>query len=116
MMNRNIWFQLAKEKTKGEVGVRPNTNKFQRFQVVVPWFKAKRMFFPLEWQNRFEIQEIVNELSLVSPGGFKSKHDDCLDGISQLQNLRVWQPGGNGEDNDEDWPVDAGNNLDSYVC
>ena len=29
-------------------GIRPNTNKMVRFNIVVPWFKQSRMYFPRE--------------------------------------------------------------------
>lgn len=38
------------------------------------------------------MKEAVNELSLVSPGGFKSKHDDFIDTISMLSSLTPWKP------------------------
>ena len=36
--------------------------------------------------------ECMDELSLVSKGGFKSKHDDFLDTIAMLTALTVWKP------------------------
>lgn len=38
------------------------------------------------------MKEAMNELSLVSPGGFKSKHDDFIDTISMLSSLTPWKP------------------------
>ena len=38
------------------------------------------------------MKEAVNELSLASPGGFKSKHDDFIDTISMLSSLTPWKP------------------------
>ena len=38
------------------------------------------------------MKECINELSLVSPGGFKSKHDDFIDTISMLSSLTPWKP------------------------
>ncbi len=34
----------------------------------------------------------MNELSLASVRGFKSKHDDCIDTVSMLSNLNTWKP------------------------
>jgi hypothetical protein len=39
-----------------------------------------------------EISEVIEELSLVTLEGFKSKHDDAGDCISQLSCLDVWKP------------------------
>ena len=36
--------------------------------------------------------ECINELSLVSVSGFKSKHDDFADTISMLSTLTPWKP------------------------
>ena len=38
------------------------------------------------------MQEAMNELSLVSVSGFRSKHDDFLDTISMLSSLNPWKP------------------------
>ena len=32
------------------------------------------------------------EISLAAVGGFRSKHDDCLDTISQLPLMPIWLP------------------------
>ena len=34
----------------------------------------------------------MNELSLVSVSGFKSKHDDFADTISMLASMHAWRP------------------------
>jgi hypothetical protein len=36
--------------------------------------------------------EAMNELTLASVKGFKSKHDDFIDTISMLASLVVWRP------------------------
>lgn len=36
------------------------------------------------------------ELSQASVGGFRSKHDDGLDTISQLAMMNIWLPSGGG--------------------
>ena len=92
MIQRNVWFSLASENNSALPGIRPNTNKVVRFQTVVPWFKAGKMFFPHEKRKEPEMQEAVSELSLASPGGFKSKHDDFIDTISMLASLGLWKP------------------------
>ena len=73
-------------------GIRPNTNKLVRFNTVVPWFKARKIFFPIEKKTSPEMAECTNELGLVTPGGFKSKNDDFIDTISMLSSLQAWKP------------------------
>lgn len=92
MLERNIYFPLASEGNESKPGIRPNTNKLVRFNTVVPLFKARKIFFPIEKKNSQELVEAYTELSLVTPGGFKSKHDDFADTISMLASLRPWKP------------------------
>jgi len=92
MLERNSFFNLASDKSGSDQGIRPNTNKMVRFNIVVPWFKAHLMYFPAELKETFFIEEFMAELRLVSPAGFKSKNDDCLDTISMLGSLTVWRP------------------------
>jgi predicted phage terminase large subunit-like protein len=92
MLERNIYFPLASEENSKEVGLRPNTNKMVRFNTVVPLFKARKIFFPIEKKNEAPIVEMMTELTLASVGGFKSKHDDAIDTVSMLSSLRPWKP------------------------
>lgn len=92
MLERNIYFPLASEGNDMKPGIRPNTNKMVRFNTVVPLFKARKVFFPLERKNEPPLQEAITELSLASMGGFKSKHDDFIDTISMLSSLTPWKP------------------------
>lgn len=123
MMNRNIYFQLASEGNNNKPGIRPNTNKMVRFNTVVPWFKMGKMFFPMELKGSPEMIEAMDELSLVSKGGFKSKHDDFIDTISMLSLLNPWKPSVssspvNNEDRDY-WEFDIEDDeeyrMDSYI-
>lgn len=92
MMERNIYFPLSSDGNENKPGIRPNTNKMVRFNTVVPMFKLRKMFFPIERKTEPTIQEAMNELGLVSLAGFKSKHDDFLDTISMLSVMRPWKP------------------------
>lgn len=92
MIRRNIWFPLASEGNNTKPGIRPSTNKLVRFQTVVPWFKAGKMYFPIERKTSPEMAEAVNELSLASPSGFRSKHDDFIDTVSMLPAIGLWRP------------------------
>lgn len=92
MLTRNIYFTLASEGNSNKAGIRPNTNKMQRFNIVVPWFKLNRVFFPEERKTSPELAECMDELRLASMAGFKSKHDDFIDTISMLASMTAWKP------------------------
>ena len=70
MLRRNIYFTLATENNSNKPGIRPVTNKMERFNVVVPWFKLGRMWFPTEKKEDIALQELMEELRLVSATGF----------------------------------------------
>jgi phage terminase large subunit-like protein len=94
MLERNIYFALASDGNDTKPGIRPSstTSKLVRFNTTVPWFKARKMFFPSERRLEVPMQEAVNEMSLVSVSGFKSKHDDFLDTVSMLPSMNPWKP------------------------
>lgn len=122
MLIRNIYFTLVSDSNDQNPGIRPTTDKITRFQIVVPWFKLGKMFFPLELKDSEPMVECINELSLVSPSGFRSKQDDFADTISMLQFMKAWRPSEMGEvkkDKDGMWGLepDAENDdiLSSYV-
>ena len=92
MLERNQFFNLARERDSAEPGLRPNTNKMVRFNTVVPLFKARKVFFPIERKTEAPMVEMISELSLAAVGGFKSKNDDGLDTVSQLSSLQPWKP------------------------
>ena len=123
MLERNNYFNLASEGNDSKPGIRPNTNKMVRFNIVVPWFKANQIFFPTELKESDIMQEAVNELSLASPAGFKSKHDDFIDTISMLGSLTTWRPSQSANVTKSDtvdmWDLDdeadSQTRLDSYI-
>ena len=92
MSRKQIYFNLASSGNSNRPGIRPNTNKLQRFYIVVPWFKAGEMFFPEEMKLEKTMIEMMEELKLVSGGGIKSKHDDALDTVSMLAAMNVFLP------------------------
>lgn len=92
MLERNIYFTLASEGNEGKPGMRPNTNKMVRFNTVVPLFKARKVFFPIEKKFEPPMVEAMNELSLIAVSGIRSKHDDFLDTASMLSSLHTWKP------------------------
>jgi len=89
---RNNYFTLASESNNNKAGIRPTTNKMQRFNIVLPWFKSKKIWFPEEMKHDPIILEAIEELSLAAAAGFKSKHDDFIDTISMLGSLNPWRP------------------------
>ena len=92
MVKRRIFFNLASSGNSNRSGIRPNTNKLQRFIVTVPWFKAGEMFFPEELKNEKVMIEMMEEIRLASGNGLKSKHDDGIDTISMLAAMSVFLP------------------------
>ena len=93
MIERNIFFNLTSDNNSSKEGIRPNTNKMQRFMTVVPWFKSKKVWFPEQMKNSEPLVEAMNELQNASASGFKSKHDDFIDTISMLSSMNAFKPG-----------------------
>ena len=122
MLSRNIYFNLASNAGSNVLGLAPNSNKMERFNIVVPWFKMNKVFFPLERKTSPEIVEGINELRMVAKGKFQSKHDDFLDTISMLAQLTPWKPSqvtGTPIDGDnylwDDTVHDDYEQIDSYI-
>lgn len=92
MIQKNIYFVLTSENNSTKPGIRPNTNKMQRFNTVVPLFKLHKIYFPEEDKGGNVMMEMVNELSLASASGFRSKKDDFIDTISMLSVMRPVAP------------------------
>ena len=84
MVDRNVFFTLATDRRTREEGLRPSTNKLQRFNTVVPLFKQRKIRFPKELKDADIMLEFIDEISCATVGGFKSEHDDCIDTISML--------------------------------
>jgi phage terminase large subunit-like protein len=110
MMVRNQYFVLASENNNNKPGLRPTTNKLERFNVVLPLFKAGKIYFPVDKKTDTSVQEFMNEISLAARSGFRSKHDDFLDTVSQLPLLNAWKPTETGELSQDDetglWEMD----------
>lgn len=127
MLTRNIYFSLASEGNDSRPGIRPNTNKLVRFNTMVPMFKARKIFFPLERKTEAPMVEAMNELSLASASGFRSKHDDFIDTVSMLSSLQAWKPSeeaelvnkGDNTDGGGMWDIDSHNEvtdrMSSYI-
>jgi predicted phage terminase large subunit-like protein len=91
MLNRNIWFNFASSEKSNTPGIRPITDKLSRFNLVVPWFKSGKMYFPQEWKHLQIMNLFMGQLRLVTASGIKGK-DDCIDTISMLGYLNPWKP------------------------
>jgi hypothetical protein len=95
MMNRNIWFNFAQTTTAAgkspTPGIRPTVDKLSRFNMVVPWFKAGKMFFPEEMKQSQILQMGISQIRLTTSSGIKGK-DDFLDTVSMLGYLAPWRP------------------------
>lgn len=92
MLSRNNFFNLASDNNGNAPGLRPSTNKMQRFNTVVPWFKMGKMYFPKQMKKEPALVELVEELSLAAPNGFRSKHDDAIDTVSMLSSMPLFKP------------------------
>lgn len=91
MVNRNIWFNFASTERGGAPGIRPITDKLSRFNLVVPWFKAGKMYFPEEMKHSIIMGLFMGQIRLATSSGLKGK-DDCIDTISMLGFLMPWRP------------------------
>ena len=91
MMTRNIWFNFASSEKSGTPGIRPLTNKLARFNLVVPLFKARKIFWPQEMKTTKILGNFFGQIKLATKNGLKGK-DDCLDTISMLMYLNPWKP------------------------
>lgn len=92
MLRRNIYFTLASEGNNKAPGIKPTTNKMQRFMVVLPLFKLNKIKFPMELRGGRVMAEMLSELQLAAASGFRSKHDDFIDTISMLMNMSPFAP------------------------
>lgn len=121
MINRNIWFNFAGSGKNNEPGIRPIVDKLARFNLVVPWFKAGKMYFPTEMKTTTILGYFIQQIKLATSSGLKGK-DDCIDTISMLGYLKPWRPSDAMPDShkdagmwDEDIPVTNSGALSSYL-
>jgi len=118
MMVRNIWFNFAQGKNN-QPGIQPEVDKLSRFNLVVPWFKAGKIYWPSEMRGTKILGEFVEELIMAMITGFKSKYDDAIDTISMLAYMKVWKPSSDTtvehkEDGDV-WDVSDGYDEDEWA-
>lgn len=95
MSRRNFYFHLATHGNSTRPGIRPVSNKLQRFNNVVPLIKAGKFYFPVQARDAKSqkcLNEHTHELLLACVGGFKSKHDDAIDATSMLSMMSIFYP------------------------
>lgn len=93
MVITNNYFTLSTGKNSNVIGIKSSKEKFSRFQQnAVPLFQSKKIWLPQELKTSDELAEILEELRLVTPKGFKSKNDDQLDTFTMLAELNAWRP------------------------
>ena len=126
MMARNIWFNFASSDNKSNTpGIRPIINKLTRFNLVVPLFKAGKIYFPAEMKASKIMGHFYGQIKLATMNGLKGK-DDCIDTISMLMYLNAWKPSedqgrhpqmghNGGPEWDEDEKEDEVLTINSYV-
>lgn len=90
-MLRNIWFNFASNKAGNSPGISVSKDKLSRLNMVVPWFKAGKMYFPTEMKTSQIVGEFMGQIRLATVDGIKGK-DDCLDTISMLSEINPWKP------------------------
>ena len=122
MLQRNVWFTFATHGNAQNPGVRPETDKIGRFSLVVPLFKQGKIYYPEELRTHSTVAAHVEEITLATPLGFKSKNDDCADTVSMLECLGAWRPSEEApamKQQNDMWAIDepepSGGGLSSYV-
>ncbi len=127
MQTRNIWFTLSSSEKSGVPGIRPVLNKLTRFNLIVPLFKAGKMYFPEEMKTSRVLGHFYSQLKLATMNGLKGK-DDCIDTISMLMYLNAWKPseeqinhpgknyvGGFDPEDDDDFNSHNALTINSYI-
>ena len=102
MMEKNVWFQLARKRGSKEPGIRPTKDKLHRFVTgVAPMFEQGKVWLPrpellkLSNPNLFTlVNEMEDELSkLTMTGGVEALgHDDAIDLLNQLSEMELYSP------------------------
>ena len=121
MLTRNQYFNFASSEKSGEPGIRPIADKLSRFNLVVPWFKMGKMYFPEEMKLSVIMGHFIGQIRLATKSGLKGK-DDCIDTISMLGFLNPWRPSDSFpatpkelERWEDDHPAESSSGLSSYI-
>ena len=112
MMQRNIWFSLARKKGTKEPGIRPTKDKLHRFVTgVQPRFKQGKVWLPKPeivqvsnpalYQLITEMEKELNQLTMT--GGVNAlAHDDAIDLLNQLSEIDTYAPSDEGVYNESE--------------
>jgi len=92
MRRRGEYFVLAKDKRSNSLGIRPTKNKILRLESLVSMFNRGQISINEEVVGTTYGKELYEELSLASPRGYVSKHDDAGDSLSQLIDIGIYCP------------------------
>ena len=102
MMTRSQWFTLARKRGSKEIGIRPSSDKLDRFvKGVLPKFKQGKIWLPKPEVTKgvnVRLWELVEELTyelsrLTLAGGVKAlKHDDAIDLFNQFSEMDIFLP------------------------
>ena len=110
MVRRRVYFGLASMAGSNTEGIRPTSNKFERFMLIQPQFRMKKIWFPKELKESKLIKETMNELKNITVDGIKSAHDESIDCISMLGSINIAVPSQSTEfkynSNNMIWEVD----------
>jgi predicted phage terminase large subunit-like protein len=92
MLEKNVFFNIAKKIDSNQEGFNRNINKIVRFELFVPVIKAKKFMLAEELKDTEYMDELLNEFRFATKGAFRSKHDDVIDTISMLYELQPYKP------------------------
>lgn len=94
MVTTGQYFNIGSGKNSPrKMGISPgNMNKMQRFNLVLPLFKARKIHFAEELKGTAYMDELLDELKSADMTGFKSVHDDVIDTISMLELMYYYFP------------------------
>lgn len=92
MVQRNVFFTIARSIDGNREGIPARTNKMERLRLSIPFWKNGKMYLPKDMKSSTLVQELLNEISMVTVDGIKAKHDDALDMVSQLEQMRIVYP------------------------
>jgi hypothetical protein len=105
MMEKNLWFQLARKRGSKEPGIRPTKDKLHRFVTgVAPMFEQGKIWLPQPDTIRLSnpnllglVSEMEDEISkLTMTGGVEALgHDDAIDLLNQLSEMELFPPSEN---------------------
>jgi len=101
MPKKNFFFSFARQKGAkpgAPEGIRSRLeggNKHWRFRMTLPLWQNRKIWFAKELKNTPDMKELLDEIKYTTYSGFGTKHDDGVDGISQLTLIDIQYPAPN---------------------